>query len=281
MSLIRIVKLDKTFGNGVRALQSVSLEIEAGSFVVILGPSGAGKSTLLRCINRLETPDSGTVSVAGEELSAANVRRVRSQVAMVFQQFNLVGRLNVMTNVLTGRLSHLGMLEGMASLVHLFSKPDCQIAQEVLARVGLAARAWDRADQLSGGEQQRVGIARALAQQPRVMLADEPVASLDPVTGDGIMNLLKDICVIDKLTVIVNLHQIMLAQKFADRVVGINSGRIVFDGSPRDLNADALRTIYGQAMEHEYRLPITDYPLPAGLPVVGSPLRIPLAQRVL
>jgi phosphonate transport system ATP-binding protein len=281
VSLIRIVELNKTFGNGIKALQSVSLEIEAGSFVVVLGPSGAGKSTLLRCINRLEIPGSGTVSVAGEELNAANVRRVRSQVGMVFQQFNLVGRLNVMTNVLTGRLSHLSVFEGIASLGYLFGKTDCQIAREALERVGLAARAWDRADRLSGGEQQRVGIARALAQRPRVMLADEPVASLDPVTGDGIMNLLKEICVTDKLTVIVNLHQVSLARRFADRIVGMNSGRIVFDGSPRDLNSDALKTIYGEAIEHEYGVSAAEHSLPAGRLMAASPIPISLAQRVL
>jgi phosphonate transport system ATP-binding protein len=274
--MIKVAELNKTFANGVRAVRSVSLEIETGSFVVVLGPSGAGKSTLLRCINRLVVPDAGTVSVAGEQVTETNIKRLRPQMGMIFQQFNLVGRLNVITNVLVGRLCHLGFFDRVASLVYLFGKDECQLAERLLARVGLASKAWDRADRLSGGEQQRVGIARALAQQPRVILADEPVASLDPVTGETIMRLLKEICAVEKLTVIVSLHQVSLAQRFADRIIGMNSGQIVFDGFPGDLDAHALRTIYGHDV-HEHEPPASD--ILSG-PGFAAPLSPPLAPGV-
>lgn len=243
MVLIRVTCLSKEFANGVVALSSVSLEIEAGSFTVILGPSGAGKSTLLRSINGLEMPSEGNVEIEGEILSKSNLRRIRSRVAMVFQQFNLVGRLNVLTNVLTGRLSHLSRFGRLASLVYLFSRKDVEIAQLALAHVGLTDKAWERADRLSGGQQQRVGIARALAQQPQVILADEPVASLDLVTGEEIMNLLRRASD-DGITVVVSLHQVEFAKRFADRIVGLNTGRVVFDGKPRDITPDSLRLIY-------------------------------------
>ncbi|MHB0975350.1 MAG: phosphonate ABC transporter ATP-binding protein [Thiobacillus sp.] len=241
MSNISIQSVSKRFPNGFEALKGISADIAPGSFTIILGPSGAGKSTLLRLMNGLETPTGGSVCIAGEMLGKANLRKMRSRVAMVFQQFNLVERLSVATNVLTGRLAQRSWA---GSVFYLFRNEDMDIAREALARVGLTDKAWSRADKLSGGQQQRVGIARALAQRPKVILADEPVASLDPVSSEEIMTLLREICERDGITVVVNLHQVDLAKRFADRIIGMNSGKIVFDGSPEQLTQPALRTIY-------------------------------------
>lgn len=241
MSSISIRSVTKRFPNGFEALKGIDAEIEQGSFTVVLGPSGAGKSTLLRLVNGLETPTTGEVRIDGETVEEHKLRYIRSKVAMVFQQFNLVDRLSVVTNVLTGRLAHRSWV---GSVFYLFCKEDMGIAQEVLSRVALTDKAWNRADKLSGGQQQRVGIARALAQQPKVILADEPVASLDPVSSEEIMTLLREICDRDGITVVVNLHQIELVRRFADRIIGMNSGKIVFDGSPQQLTQSVLRTIY-------------------------------------
>jgi len=241
MSNISIQSVSKRFPNGFEALKGVSADIAPGSFTIILGPSGAGKSTLLRLMTGLETPTGGSVCIAGEMLGKTNLRKVRSRVAMVFQQFNLVERLSVATNVLTGRLAHRSWA---GSVFYLFRNEDMDIAREVLARVGLTDKAWSRADKLSGGQQQRVGIARALAQRPKIILADEPVASLDPVSSEEIMTLLREICERDGITVVVNLHQVDLARRFADRIIGMNNGKIVFDGSPEQMTQSVLRTIY-------------------------------------
>jgi phosphonate transport system ATP-binding protein len=241
MSSISIQAVSKRFPNGFEALKNASVEIERGSFTVVLGPSGAGKSTLLRMMNGLDMPSDGMIAIDGEPVSRHRLRAIRSNVSMVFQQFNLVDRLSVMTNVLTGRLSQRSWI---GSLFYLFRREDMEIAQRTLGRVGLIDKAWSRADKLSGGQQQRVGIARALAQQPRIILADEPVASLDPVTSEEIMRLLRDICDRDGITVVVNLHQVELARRFADRIIGMNAGRIVFNGAPEQLTQSALRTIY-------------------------------------
>jgi len=241
MSDISIQAVTKRFPNGFEALKGVNAEIKPGSFTVILGPSGAGKSTLLRLMNGLETPTNGSLRIGGEVVNGKQLRRIRSKVAMVFQQFNLVDRLSVVTNVLTGRLAHRSWV---GSVFYLFRHEDMGIAQEALSRVALTDKAWNRADKLSGGQQQRVGIARALAQRPKVILADEPVASLDPVSSEEIMTLLRDICDRDGITVVVNLHQVELARRFADRIIGMNSGRIVFDGSPEQMTQTVLRTIY-------------------------------------
>lgn len=241
MAQITIKDVTKCYPNGFEALKGVSAEIEAGSFTVILGPSGAGKSTLLRTINGLETPTAGTIRISEQLVSKATLRQVRSHVAMVFQHFNLVDRLSVMTNVLTGRLSYRSWL---GSLLYLFQRCDLDIAHDALVRVGLTEKAWSRADRLSGGQQQRVGIARALAQQPRVILADEPVASLDPVTSEEIMGLLREICTRDGITIVVNLHQVELAKRFADRVIGLNEGLIVYDGPAAGLDRATLSRIY-------------------------------------
>lgn len=241
MPAISIKSVTKRFPNGFEALKGINTEIQSGSFTVILGPSGAGKSTLLRLMNGLEIPTTGQVKINGQAVEARQLHRIRSRVAMVFQQFNLVARLSVVTNVLTGRLAHRSWL---GSVFYLFRKDDMRIAQEALSRVALTDKAWSRADKLSGGQQQRVGIARALAQQPKLILADEPVASLDPVSSEEIMTLLRDICHRDGITVVVNLHQVELARRFADRVIGMNNGRIVFDGSPQQMTQPVLHTIY-------------------------------------
>lgn len=241
MSSISIKSVSKRFPNGCEALSDVNTEIKTGSFTVILGPSGAGKSTLLRLMNGLESPTNGTVSIAGEVVSPRNLRQIRSNVAMVFQQFNLVNRLSVITNVLTGRLAYRSWL---GSVLYLFRNDDMDIAKDALSRVTLTDKAWERADKLSGGQQQRVGIARALAQRPKVILADEPVASLDPVSSEEIMSLLREICDRDGITVVVNLHHVELARRFADRIIGMCDGKLVFDGTPQQMTQTTLRTIY-------------------------------------
>lgn len=241
MSTISIRSVSKRFPNGFEALKGIDTEIASGSFTIILGPSGAGKSTLLRLMNGLENLTTGEVRIGDETVCREKFRSIRSRVAMVFQQFNLVDRLTVVTNVLTGRLAQRSWV---GSVFYLFRKEDMDIAQDVLSRVDLTDKAWSRADKLSGGQQQRVGIARALAQQPKVILADEPVASLDPVSSEEIMMLLREICDQDGITVVVNLHQVELAKRFADRIIGMNSGRIVFDGSPQQMSPDALHAIY-------------------------------------
>jgi phosphonate transport system ATP-binding protein len=238
---IEIRGLAKRYGNGVAALQGVDLAIAPGSFVVILGPSGAGKSTLLRCLNGLETPSAGEARIRGVRVESRSLRAIRTRVAMVFQSFNLVGRLNVMANVLCGRL---GKRSTLASLVYLMRREDVAVAHRALARVGLTDRAWERADRLSGGQQQRVGIARALAQEPEVVLADEPVASLDPATSEEILDLLTGIQRRDRITMVVSLHQVEYARRYAERVIGLNDGRVVFDGTADALTPDVLESIY-------------------------------------
>ncbi len=248
----RLRAVRKRYANGFEALKGVDLDIAAGSFVVVLGPSGAGKSTLLRTLNGLERIDGGAIECDGTVLSAHTLRAIRSRSGMIFQQFNLVGRLSVMTNVLTGRLSRRSWL---GSVFGLFRGEDMEIARRVLHRVGLLDKAWQRADRLSGGQQQRVGIARALAQQPRVILADEPVASLDPLSSAEVMNLLAEINRDDGITVVVNLHQVELARRYADRVIGLNAGRVVYDGPPEGLDRDTLTRIYRrEEIDHDPQL---------------------------
>ena len=236
-----ITEVSKQFSNGILALNKINLEVASGCFVVILGASGAGKSTLLRCLNGLETPNTGGVKIGEKTVTRRSLRKIRREVAMVFQKFNLIGRLNVMTNVLCGRL---GKRSTLGSLIYLMRREDIVIADSALSRVGLISRAWERADTLSGGEQQRIGIARALAQEPKVLLADEPVASLDPATAEEIMVLLREIQKERALTLLVSLHQVDFARRYADRIIGLCKGSIVFDGPPKDLDEFALRKIY-------------------------------------
>lgn len=239
--MIRVEQLTKGYGDNP-VLRGIDLRIEAGEFVVILGQSGAGKSTLLRCMNRLAHADDGTLEVAGvDAMQARDQRELRRRVAMIFQQHNVVPRLSVLKNVLSGRLGCLGTL---ASVLQLFSREDVALARECLRRVELEHKAEARTDSLSGGQMQRVGIARALAQRPRVILADEPVASLDPKTAQLVMHYLREATRTLGITVVCNLHQVDLAREFGDRIVGLASGRLVFDGTRDQLDEAALQRIY-------------------------------------
>jgi phosphonate transport system ATP-binding protein len=248
--MIKIENLSKTYDDGTKALHNINLTVPDGQFLVIIGLSGSGKSTLMRCINGLIKPSTGQVLVDGENITTANtaqLRKIRLKIGMIFQQFNLVKRSSVMTNVLTGRL---GYKSTMASLFHRFNQNDYTMAMRNLERVGIGQKATARADQLSGGQQQRVGIARALMQNPRYMLADEPVASLDPATSHSVMKYLEQINKEDGITVLCNLHFLSLARRYATRVIALRNdgegGEIVFDGSALEINEDKFREIYGE-----------------------------------
>ena len=240
--MIEIRGLAKSYGDH-QALKDVTLSIRPGEFVVVLGPSGAGKSTLLRCINRLIDPTAGDIVVDGTSLSSnrRDLRLLRRNVAMIFQQHNLVKRLSVLKNVLVGRMADLSPI---LSSLQLFPEADVRIAMHCLEQVAMSHKAKSRADALSGGEQQRVGIARALAQQPKFMLADEPVASLDPKTSRTVLTYLKKSCKESNIAVLCNLHQIDYALEFAERVVGLSAGQIVYDGPPSGVSGDVIRSIY-------------------------------------
>ncbi|MCU0888542.1 MAG: phosphonate ABC transporter ATP-binding protein [Rubritepida sp.] len=241
--MIRAENVSVTYPNGTQALAPTTLRVAPGSFTVLLGPSGAGKSTLLRCFNGLVRPSEGRVLDAeGGDLAQPRVLRAhRRATGMVFQQHQLIGRVSVLGNVLTGRL---GYHSGLRTLLP-FGAAEKRLALEALERVGLLEKALERADRLSGGQQQRVGIARALVQRPRLILADEPVASLDPATALRVMELLHGICRADGLTAIVSLHQVDLARRFGERIVGLAAGRVVFDGPPEALDEAAIARIYG------------------------------------
>lgn len=239
--MITIRNLRKSYGSN-HVLHGIDMDVKAGEFVVMLGLSGAGKSTLLRCMNGLNQPDSGTLQVGDINLMQKHSRReLARHVAMVFQHHNLVQRLSVRKNVLTGRLGQVGTL---ASVLQLFRQSDIDLADECLQRVGLAHKADERTEALSGGQMQRVGIARALAQQPQVILADEPVASLDPKTARSVLQYLRDATRELGIAVVCNLHQVDYAKEFGDRIVGLSQGRMVFDGVPAQLDEAALNAIY-------------------------------------
>lgn len=246
MSYISLRAVCKTYPNGFNALNNINLDIPTGEFVVVLGSSGSGKSTLLRTINGLDPASDGVITIDSQIVNKKSNQKIRAQIGMIFQHFNLVDRLNVMTNVLTGRLAKRHWL---SSLFYLFPQSDYQIAIEALTEVSLLEKAWSRADTLSGGQQQRVGIARALAQQPNIILADEPVASLDPKSSEEVLKLLKKICVEKGITVIVNLHQVDFAMQNADRIVALKSGQLIFDGKPSLMDTITMNEIYNLAQE--------------------------------
>ena len=244
--MLELKGLSKRYATGDLALNNVDLSVPAGQVLALIGPSGAGKSTLIRCINRLVEPSSGSVSLDGESLSSLRGRKLklaRRQIGMIFQSYALVDRLSVMENVLSGRLGYLGFWR---SLLRRFDSADVQRACELLERVGLLEMLDKRGDALSGGQKQRVGIARALMQQPKLLLVDEPTASLDPKTSRQIMRLLVELCREQNLAVIINIHDVALAQQFVDRVVGLAAGQIVFDGKPDELDEETLTLIYGE-----------------------------------
>lgn len=241
---LEIQNLTKIFGTA-KALDDVSFSVPSGSLVGVIGRSGAGKSTLLRAINRLSDATSGQIVFNGEDvtgLKGAELRRWRSRAAMVFQQFNLAGRLDVMTNVLLGRMAHVSTLR---AALNLYAEQDRAIATAALDLVDMADYAAQRAESLSGGQQQRVAIARALAQEPELILADEPVASLDPRNTRIVMDTLQRLNREFGITVVVNLHSIDLARNYCDRLIGLQAGRMFFDGTAAQLNDGAVRDLYG------------------------------------
>jgi phosphonate transport system ATP-binding protein len=248
--MLSIQHLTKIYSpGGVKALDDVTFDVPKGQFLAVIGLSGSGKSTLLRCINRLIDPTSGAILLDGQDITRANtdeMRRVRRRIGMVFQHFNLVHRSSVLTNVLAGRL---GYINPAWSLINRFPKADIEKAKKQLERVGIGDKAEQRADALSGGQQQRVGIARALMQDPDIILADEPVASLDPVLAHSIMQHLEKINKEDGVTVLCSLHFLDLVHRYADRVVALNNGQIVFDGLPSEIDDKKFKEIYGKDAE--------------------------------
>jgi phosphonate transport system ATP-binding protein len=243
---IRVEDLGMVYPGGVRALEGVSLEVHRGEFLAVLGLSGSGKSTLLRCINRLIDPTEGRVWIFGEEITGAKgsrLRNMRRQVAMIFQQFNLVRRHTVLTNVLSGALGRSPLL---ASLMLSFATEERDRAIAYLDRVGLADRFTSRADALSGGQQQRVAIARALMQQPRLILADEPVASLDPALRHSVMRHIEVLNRDEGMTVMCSLHDIDLVTRYATRMVALRDGRLVWEGRPEGFDQATFKEIYGE-----------------------------------
>jgi phosphonate transport system ATP-binding protein len=245
-TLLRIEHLTKIYPRGTKALDDVTLDIATGEFVVLIGLSGSGKSTLLRCINRLIEPTSGRIvfdDVDVTKARGAELRRIRRRMGMVFQQFNLVRRSSVFQNVLAGRL---GYRSTWRTITGRPSRVDIDLGFENLARVGIIEKAYARADALSGGQQQRVGIARALMQRPHLMLADEPVASLDPATSHSVMKYLEEINKKDGITVICSLHFLSLARRYGTRVIALKAGRVAFDGRPADIDERRFKEIYGE-----------------------------------
>ncbi len=246
--MLEVRNLTKVYDNGTVALEDVSFTVPDGEFLAVIGLSGSGKSTLLRCINRLIEPTEGRILWDGEDITDAgqeDLRRIRRRIGMVFQHFNLVHRSKVITNVLAGRL---GYTNPALSVVNRFSERDMIAALDRLDRVGLREKAYARADELSGGQQQRVGIARALMQNPEMLLADEPVASLDPVLAHSIMQHLERIQS-DGVTVLCSLHFLDLVHRYADRAIALNDGRLVYDGTPQDIDDQRFESIYGQEAE--------------------------------
>ena len=249
--MIEFKNVGKTYPNGVVALKNVSLKIEPGQFVAIIGLSGAGKSTLIRLVNKMTDVTEGSIVVEDlniPSLKGKALRHYRRKVGMVFQSFNLINRTTVINNVLAARVPDINPI---ASTLGIFSKADKLIALEALHKVGILEKAYIRADQLSGGQQQRVALARTLAQNPSIILADEPVASLDPITANQIMSDFERINKEEDITILVNMHHVDLALKYASRVIGINDGEIVYDGSTSDVTENILKTIYGRELTDE------------------------------
>jgi len=247
--MFEVKNLTKVYDDGTVALRNVSFEVEPGEFLVVIGLSGSGKSTLLRCINRLIDPTEGTIIWDGEDITALEqdqLRHIRRKIGMIFQHFNLVRRSSVYTNVLSGRL---GYVNPLSTLLHRFPSKDREMAMEALERLGITDQAHKRADELSGGQQQRVGIARALMQQPKMILADEPVASLDPVLAHSILGYLEKLNWDEGITVLCSLHYLDLVQRYATRVIGLRDGQIVYRGSQEEIRRmtdEQFKEIYGE-----------------------------------
>jgi len=250
--MLEVKELTKIYSDGTVALDKVSFSVDPGEFLVIIGLSGSGKSTLLRCINRLIEPTEGRILWDGVDITQsepAELRKIRRQIGMIFQHFNLVKRSNVLTNVLSGRL---GYVNPILSVLNRFPPADREAAMRALAKVGIANQARKRADELSGGQQQRVGIARALMQQPRMILADEPVASLDPVLAHSILGYIEKMNREEGITVLCSLHYLDLVQRYGMRVIGLREGKIVYRGDREDIRRmtdEEFKEIYGQEAE--------------------------------
>src|SRR5512143_3014563 len=247
--MLKVEHLVKKYPNGTQALNDVSFEVQDGEFLAVIGLSGSGKSTLLRCINRLIDPTSGRILWNGVDITAASgaeLRNIRRQIGMVFQQFNLVKRSTVLTNVLSGRLGYVSPYQ---SLLNYFSEADYHKAMDNLEQLGLADKAHVRADSLSGGQQQRVGIARALMQDPKLILADEPVASLDPVLAHSILKYLEQMNKERKITVLCSLHFLDLVHRYATRAIALKDGLLVFQGLPKEIDDAQFKAIYGKEAE--------------------------------
>ncbi|MDT8878380.1 phosphonate ABC transporter ATP-binding protein [Halomonas saccharevitans] len=243
--MLEISNLIKRYGRDEPVLKGLDLTVDGNSVVSIVGASGAGKSTMLRCINRLVEPTSGSIKLNGTELVTlrhGELRRARRKIGMVFQGFNLIDRLTVMENVLAGRLGYVNLFQ---AITRRYPASDIERAFVLMERVGIAHYANKRADELSGGERQRVGVVRALMQEPEVLLADEPTASLDPRTSEQIMVLLQSLASELSLPVLINIHNVAQARTYTDRIVGLRHGTMIFDGAPSDFDKDALEAIYG------------------------------------
>ncbi|MDD0853115.1 phosphonate ABC transporter ATP-binding protein [Halobacteriovorax sp. GB3] len=244
--MFKIESLNKVYPNGCHALQDVSFEVQKGEFLVVIGLSGSGKSTMLRCLNRLHEPTSGKILFEGEDVThvkGKTLRSVRSKIGMIFQHFNLIPRRTVLTNVLSGTLGRTGIWN---SIFGVYAEEDKKKAQEYIKIVGLEGKENVRADNLSGGQQQRVAIARALMQNPKVLLADEPVASLDPATSHSVMQYLKKVNEELGVTVICNLHFLSLVRQYASRVIALKQGKLIYEGKPLDIDENWFKTIYGE-----------------------------------
>lgn len=248
-TLLEFKHVSKQYGSDTKALSNVNFAVNEGEFVSVIGPSGAGKSTLLRCINRMIEASSGEILFDNKNVLAINkkeLKRLRTRIGMIFQHYNLVNRLSVFENVLHGRLGYKSTLAGVLGI---YTEEEKVKAYGVLQILGLEEQVYKRCDQLSGGQKQRVGIARALIQDPKMLLCDEPIASLDPNASKVIMEHLRNICSTMGITVVVNLHQVDVALKYSDRIIGVNKGTVVYDGTPAGLTKERLRHIYGSDLD--------------------------------
>lgn len=249
-TVLKMEHIEKVYGNQVRALHDISLEVRAGEFVAVIGPSGSGKSTLLRTVNQLVAPSGGHVYIDGEEVTGASgkkLRLLRRKVGMIFQHYNLVQRLSVMQNVLHGRLGYMSALDGMLGN---YTEEDKRKAIDLLQEIEMGDRLYNRASDLSGGQKQRVGIARAIMQEPKLLLCDEPIASLDPNASKIIMDLIYQMTQRRNIACIINLHQLDVAMRYATRIIGLAKGEMIFDGTPQQLNNAVIEKIYNTSMEN-------------------------------
>lgn len=251
--MLELVGVDKIYPNGYQALSNVNLKVEDGEFISIIGLSGAGKSTLIRCINKMHDIQNGQVLIDGVDISKLKGKALREQrrnIGMIFQSFNLVRRSSVYKNVLSGRVGYHNTIE---TIFGIYTKREKLLALQSLDKFGILDKAYVRADQLSGGQQQRVALARALCQEPKILLADEPVASLDPATTIAVMN---DFTRINKMgiTIIANMHHVDLAKKYSSRIIGVKAGEIVFDGRPEEVDDEVCFQIYGRHLNQNDNL---------------------------